>query len=88
MPRITLKETITKKIEISMDSLNELVDNLTEEERAMLLARLQKTNTVSLKTFKKNKLESILADFAKTELYEDGFLKDLEDGLRKSSIYK
>ncbi|MBW1933710.1 MAG: hypothetical protein JRF46_16150 [Deltaproteobacteria bacterium] len=86
MPQITLKETITKKIEIPMDTLYELIDNLTDEERKKLLERL-KAKPVKLKPFKKDKIESILADFAATDLYEDEFLKDLEEGLKKSSIY-
>ena len=86
MPRITLKETITKEIEIPMEALYEVIDNLPERERETLLQRL-KTRPVELKGFRKDKLELILADFAATGLYEDGFLKDLEEGLRKSSIY-
>ncbi len=31
MPRITLKETITKEIEIPMDTLCELIDHLSEK---------------------------------------------------------
>jgi len=87
MPRISLKETITKEIEIPMETLYELIDNLTQEEREKLLERL-KTKPVELKPFKKDKIESILADFAATDLYEDDFLKDLKKGLRKSSIYQ
>jgi len=88
MPQITLKETktITKKIEIPMDALYELVDNLTDEERKKLLKRL-KTKPIELATFKKDKLELILSDFVATDLYEDGFLKDLQEGLKKSSMY-
>ena len=86
MPRITLKETITKEIEIPMDTLYKIIDNLTEEERTNLLERLKKKK-VELKPFKKDKLESILADFAATDLYEEDFLKDLEEGLKRSSIY-
>ena len=52
MPQITLKETITKKIEIPMDTLYELIDNLTDEERKKLLERL-KAKSVKLKPFKK-----------------------------------
>ena len=85
MPQITLKETITKKIEIPMDTLYEIVDNLTDEERKKLLRRLEK-KSIELKPFKKDKIESILSDFAATDLYEEGFLKDLEEGLKKSSI--
>jgi len=87
MPQITLKETITKKIEIPMDTLYEIIDNLTVEERKKLIARLTK-KPVELKPFKKDKVDSILADFAATDLYEEDFLKDLEEGLKKSSIYK
>jgi len=69
-----------------MDTLYKIIDNLTEEERTNLLERLKKKK-VELKPFKKDKLESILADFAATDLYEEDFLKDLEEGLKRSSIY-
>jgi hypothetical protein len=87
MPQITLKETITKKIDIPMASLYELIDNLTEEERKQILKRLQ-AKSVELKSFKKDDINSILQDFTTTGLYEEAFLKDLEKGLKKSSIYK
>jgi len=87
MPEITLKQTITKKIEIPMDTLYELIDSLTEEERAKLLERLKK-KPVELKPFKKDRIQSILADFASTDLYEEDFLKDLEEGLKSSSVYR
>lgn len=87
MPQITLKETITKKIDIPMASLYELIDNLTEEERKQILKRLQ-AKSVELKSFKKDDINSILQDFTTTDLYEEEFLKDLEKGLKKSSIYK
>ncbi len=87
MPQITLKETLTKKIEISIDALYELIDNLTDEERKKILKRL-KTKPIELTPIKKDKLKSMLADFAATDLYEDGFLKDLQEGLKKSSMYK
>lgn len=85
MPQITLKETITKKIEIPMDTLYEIVDNLTDEERKKLLRRLER-KPIELKSFKNDKVESIISDFAATDLYEEGFLKDLEEGLKKLSI--
>ena len=78
MPRITLKETITKEIEIPIDTLYELIDHLSEEERAKLLERAQK-RPVKLSSFKKDKIESIMADFEATNLYE---------GLNKSSVYR
>lgn len=87
MPRITLKETITKKIEIPMETLYELIENLTLKEREQLLERVG-AKKVQLKPFKKAKIEAILADFAATGLYEDDFIKDLEEGLKKSSSYR
>jgi Cdc6-like AAA superfamily ATPase len=39
------------------------------------------------KPFQKNPIENIINDFEKKEYSED-FLKDLEEGLKKSSIYK
>ena len=86
MPRITLKETITKEIEIPMDTLYKLIDNLSKEERTKLLERIER-RPVKLTPFKKDKIESIMADFEATNLYEDQFLKDLEEGLKKSSAY-
>ncbi len=87
MPKITLKETITKEIEIPMDKLCEVIDHLSEEEKRTLLERVQK-GPVKLTPFKKDKIESIIADFEATNLYEDQFLRDLEEGLKKSSLYK
>ena len=86
MPRITLKETITKEIEIPMDKLCELIDHLTEEEKTTLLERVQKGR--KLTPFKKDKIESIIADFEATNLYDDQFLRDLEESLKKSSMYR
>ena len=87
MPRITLKETITKEIEIPIDTLYDIIDNLSEKEKTRLLERV-KTRPVKIRPFKKDKIESILADFEATKLYEDDFLKDLRNGLKKSSAYK
>jgi len=87
MPRITLKETITKEIEIPMKALYRLIDNLTREERQKILDRL-KGKAFEFKLFQKDEIKSILADFEATDLYEENFLKDLEQGLRKSSIYR
>ena len=39
------------------------------------------------KPFKKDKLENIIQDF-KEEGYSNDFLKDLEEGLKKSSVYE
>ena len=87
MPRITVKETVTRKVEIPMETLYEIIDHLTGEERAKLIARAQRKQS-KLIHFKKDKIESILADFEATDLYEGGFLKDLRQGLKKSSVYR
>ncbi len=86
MPRITLKETIIKEIDIPMEALYDLIDNLSREERESVLNRLRK-EPVKLKVFQKDKIESILGDFTSTNIYEDDFLTDLEEGLKKSSVY-
>lgn len=70
-----------------MDTLYGVIDNLTEEERTSLLKRLIKLPQ-RFRPFKKDKIEAILADFADTSLYEEGFLKDLKEGPKKSSIYE
>lgn len=87
MPTITLKETVTKKIEIPINTLYKLIDAMDEDERNKLLKRL-KTKPVKLSPFKKDKIDSILSDFRAADLYEDQFLKDLEDGLKKASVYR
>jgi hypothetical protein len=51
------------------------------------LERAQK-RPVKLSPFKKDKIDSILADFEATDLYEDQFLLDLKEGLKRSSAYK
>jgi predicted transcriptional regulator len=87
MPKVILKETITKEIEIPMNTLYKIIDNLNEKDRTRLLERLEKKG-IELKQFKKDKLEAIFADFEATNLYEKDFLEDLEEGLKKSSLYR
>ena len=87
MPKVILKETITKEIEIPMNTLYKIIDNLNKEDRTRLLQRLEKKE-MELKPFKKDKLESIVADFTATGLYEEDFLRDLKEGLKKSSLYQ
>ena len=70
-----------------MDTLYRLIDNLTEDEKTKLLERI-KRGPVKLIPFKKDDIESIMADFEAIGLYEDEFLKDLKEGLKQSSIYR
>ena len=62
---------------ISQMSLNEL-----EKVKNSLIER-----EIYFKKFKKDKIENIINDFKKED-YSDEFLKDLEEGLKKSSAYK
>jgi hypothetical protein len=87
MPRLTFKETIIKEIEIPIDQLFIVIDQLSSKEKEQLIERLQ-TRPVKLKPFRKDGIESIIADFASLDFYEEGFLRDLEKGLKESSVYK
>jgi len=87
MPRLVLKETVKKEIEIPFKTLCKVVDLLTEKEKSRLLKRLQ-TKGAGFVHFKTDKINSIVSDFAKTNLYDAEFLKDLEAGLKKSSPYQ
>lgn len=95
MGRLVVKETVTKEreIEVSIEALLSLVDTLTLEEKKNLLKRIsaslkEKKESLELKPFKKDKLENIIADFSATNIYEDEFLRDLEEGIKKSTIYR
>lgn len=87
MPQITLKETITRTIDIPLDTLVEIIDSLSPDDKKKLMSKIG-APTFSLKEFKKDKLTEILTDFAETGLYEKEFLTDLEAGLKKSSVYR
>ncbi len=87
MPRLVLKETVKKEIEIPFKTLCKVVDLLTEKEKSHLLKQLQ-TKGAGIVQFKRDKINSIVSDFAKTNLYDAEFLKDLEAGLKKSSPYQ
>ena len=87
MPRITLKETITKEIEIPLSTLYALVDGLSPEEKFDLLSHLSSPSQ-PLQAFKKDGIDSIMADFTATGSYEENFLRDLKKGLEKSSLYR
>lgn len=76
MPKLVFKETISREMEISIESLCKLVNSLSKNERTKLLKKLN-SKTIKLIPFKKDKIKSILSDFETTNLYEDNFLKDL-----------
>ncbi len=87
MPQITLKETITRKIDIPIETLLDVVDSLSDDDKKKLMSRIG-SRSLSLKKFKKGKLSAIIADFSGAGLYEKEFLADLESGLKKSSLYR
>ena len=87
MPQITLKETITRKIDIPLDTLAEIIDNLSADDKKKLLSKLGNPSE-PFKKYRKQKLSAVISDFAQTQLYEDEFLADLEAGLKKSSVYR
>jgi Cdc6-like AAA superfamily ATPase len=70
---ISTKDIINAVKEMELDDLEELKTALIERE-------------IYFKKFKKDKIENIIQDF-KSEGYSEGFLKDLENGLKKSSVY-
>jgi hypothetical protein len=87
MPQITVKETITKKIEIPLETLVEVIESLSTNDRKKLMSKIG-ADSFSLQKFKKDKLSAILADFTETGSYEKEFLADLYAGLKKSSVYR
>jgi len=87
MPHVTLKETVKRDIDISFKSICQVVDLLSEREKKLLIKRLQ-SKSAAFTPFKKDRVSAIVSDFAKTNLYEKEFLKDLEAGLKKSSAYR
>ena len=59
--------------QMSLNEIEEVKNKIVEKE-------------LYFKTFKKDKIENVMNDFQK-ENYSNDFLKDLENGLKKSSIY-
>lgn len=60
-------------------------------EYKILLSRAKAYEKLTGSIFKnaiKDPVNDIVSDFKKTNLYTDGFLKDLEVGLKKSSLAK
>lgn len=92
MPKLLIKETLTKEIEIPLKTIYNFIDALPLEEKKVLLDKLltsiQKRGKTKFIPFKKVRIEDIISDFKATDLYEENFLQDLEDGLKKSSVYR
>jgi len=94
MPKVLFKETVTKKGEINIPpkTLFAILNSLPATEKKKLaknlLDSIEKGGEIKFTRFKKDTLPNIIADFRNADLYEEDLLKDLEEGLRKSSVYK
>ncbi len=70
---VSLQNIISLISQMSLNEIEEVKNKIIEKE-------------LYFKKFKKDKIENIMSDFQKQD-YSDDFLKDLESGLKKSSIY-
>ncbi len=70
---ISLPNILTLISQMSLNEIEQVKNKIVEKE-------------LYFKTFKKDKLEDVMSDFQKED-YSDDFLKDLENGLKKSSAY-
>ena len=70
---ISLPNILTLISQISLNEIEQVKNKVVEKE-------------LFFKTFKKDKIENIMSDF-KQEDYSNDFLKNLENGLKKSSLY-
>jgi len=70
---ISLPNILTLISQMSLNEIEEVKNKIVEKE-------------LYFKTFKKDKIEDVMSDFQKED-YSDDFLKELENGLKKSSVY-
>jgi len=70
---VSLPNILTLISQMSLNEIEEVKNKIVEKE-------------LYFKRFKKDKVENIISDFKK-ENYSDDFLSDLENGLKKSSVY-
>ena len=70
---ISLPNILTLISQMSLNEIEQVKNKIVEKE-------------LYFKTFKKDKIEDVMSDFQKED-YSDKFLKELENGLKKSSVY-
>jgi len=70
---VSLPNILTLISQMSLNEIEEVKNKIVEKE-------------LYFKKFKKDKVENIMNDFQE-ENYSNDFLKDLENGLKKSSVY-
>ena len=72
-------------IDISVPTIASLISQMNLDEIEELKNKIIERE-LYFKKFQKNDISSIIDDFAK-ENYSNDFLRDLEEGLKKSSVY-
>ena len=72
-------------VDISLSNILSLISQMSLHEVEEVKKKIVEQE-LYFKKFQKDSVENIVSDFQK-ESYSDDFLKDLEDGLKKSSIY-
>jgi len=70
---ISLPNILTLISQMSLNEIEQVKNKIVEKD-------------LYFKTFKKDNIENVMSDFQKED-YSDDFLKELEDGLKKSSVY-
>ncbi|RLA08346.1 MAG: hypothetical protein DRQ51_02645 [Gammaproteobacteria bacterium] len=72
-------------INVSMPSILSVISQMSYDEIEEIKNKIIQQE-IYFKKFKKDKIENVISDF-KQEDYSQEFLNDLENGLKKSSIY-
>ncbi len=73
-------------VDLSVDELIKTISNMNLQDVEKIKKSLIERE-LYFKPFIKDDIENIISDFEK-EGYSDDFLKDLEEGLKKSSVYE
>ena len=73
-------------VDVSISNIMKLISQMSLNEIEEVKNKLIEQE-LYFKKFKKDSIENIINDFKK-ENYSNDFLNDLENGLKKSSIYK
>ncbi len=73
-------------VDLSVDELIKTISNMNLQDVEKIKKSLIERE-LYFKPFIKDDIEDIISDFEK-EGYSDDFLKDLEEGLKKSSVYE
>ena len=76
---------MTLEVDVSVPKILSLISKMNLDEIEELKNEILKRE-LFFKKFQKDNIESIVDDFKK-EGYSAGFLADLENGLKKSSVY-